>query len=178
MRALSGAALGLAFVLVTAACKTGAKTSRAPGTPDVPSGAGASAEEADLRDGGLARAPRLGAVRFELDSYTLSPEALGRLRGHAELLRRHPEWETLVEGHCDDQGSDGYNLALGQRRAKAVRDHLVISGVPANRLATISYGEEAPLCREEAEPCRARNRRAELRVKTAVAGRAAPAPPR
>ena len=87
-----------------------------------------------------------------------------RLGTHAEILRRQPSLEVLVEGHCDDQGTDGYNLALGQRRAKAVRDHLVRSGVPANRLATISYGEEKPSCREESEACRARNRRAEIRV--------------
>lgn len=152
------------------ACKSAGTASTAPGRPDGLAAVPAPpADEADLRGRDLARAPSLRPVRFELDSYSLGSEALSRLGAHADVLRRQPGWEVLVEGHCDDQGTDGYNLALGQRRAKAVRDHLVRSGVPANRVATVSYGEEKPLCREESEPCRARNRRAEFRILTGLA---------
>jgi hypothetical protein len=66
---------------------------------------------------------------------------------------------TEIEGHCDERGTVEYNLALGARRAKAVKDYLVTLGISGERLSTISYGEELPLCREQNESCYARNRR-------------------
>lgn len=157
--------LAAALAATLGACKSPMKAASRSGLPVGPeTSPRPSAPEADIRGRDLARGPTLRPVRFELDSYSLGPESLRRLADHAELLRRHPGWEVLVEGHCDDQGTDGYNLALGQRRAKAIRDHLVRSGVPTSRVATVSYGEEKPFCREDSEPCRARNRRAELRV--------------
>ena len=65
-----------------------------------------------------------------------------------------------VEGHCDSRGTVEYNLALGAKRAKAVKDYLVSLGIAGDRMSTISYGEELPLCREENEACWSRNRRA------------------
>jgi len=66
---------------------------------------------------------------------------------------------VLIEGHCDERGTNEYNLALGERRAKAAMNFLVAQGVPAARMTIISYGEERPLCREESEKCWAENRR-------------------
>jgi len=65
-----------------------------------------------------------------------------------------------IEGHCDERGTNEYNLALGDRRAKAVKDYLVSLGVPSSRIETISYGEEKPLCSAQNEDCWAKNRRA------------------
>lgn len=178
MTAASRFLFAAALAAALGACKSSTKTASRSGVSDGPgTSSGRSAAEADLRGRNLARAAALGPVRFELNSYSLGPEGLKRLGTHAELLRRQPGWEILVEGHCDDQGTDGYNLALGQRRAKAIRDHLVRSGVPANRVATVSYGEEKPLCRQGSEPCRARNRRAELRVLSGLAKEQSPPAP-
>ena len=68
--------------------------------------------------------------------------------------------KILIEGHCDDRGTNEYNLALGDRRAKSVRDYLVALGIASNRIETISYGEEEPLCTDQTEECWAKNRRA------------------
>lgn len=150
------------------ACKSQRKSSSPlPAARAAP--ASPSTAEADARSRGLRNAPPLRPIPFEFDSYSLGPFARERLSEYASLLRRNSGWEALLEGHCDDQGSDAYNLALGQRRAKAARDYLLMSGVPASRVATISFGEEKPVCREAAEDCRGRNRRAEIRVMTGVA---------
>lgn len=163
---VAAALLAAAF----ASCQSRGKTASVSVLPRGLAGSpGRPPAEADVRGRDLAHAPALRPVRFDLDSYTLSAESLERLGAHADHIRRQPGWEILVEGHCDDQGTDAYNLSLGQRRAKAVRDHLVRSGIPGNRLATVSYGEEKPFCRDETEACRARNRRAELRVISGLA---------
>ena len=71
----------------------------------------------------------------------------------------------LIEGHADERGTNEYNLALGERRAKATRDYLVSVGIDAGRITVISYGEERPTCTEKAEACWAKNRRAHFLVK-------------
>ena len=70
----------------------------------------------------------------------------------------------MVEGHCDERGTNEYNLALGDRRSRAVRDYLVALGIGSNRIETISYGEEKPVCAEKTEECWAKNRRAHFVV--------------
>jgi peptidoglycan-associated lipoprotein len=82
----------------------------------------------------------------------------------AEQLRKYDFLIVTIEGHCDERGTVEYNLALGERRAGAARDYLVSLGVPAERLKTVSYGKEAPLCQEHAEDCWSRNRRDHLAV--------------
>ncbi len=77
-----------------------------------------------------------------------------------------------MEGHCDERGTVEYNLALGERRARAAYDYLVSLGVPADRLKTVSYGKEVPVCTESTEDCWARNRRARFTVTGKTAGRA------
>jgi peptidoglycan-associated lipoprotein len=98
-------------------------------------------------------------VHFAYDSYELDGSARDVLAANAEWLKENKRARTEIEGHCDERGTVEYNLALGAKRAKAVKDYLVTLGVAAERLSTISYGEELPLCRDASEQCYARNRR-------------------
>ena len=77
----------------------------------------------------------------------------------ASWLIKNTSAKILVEGHCDERGTNEYNLALGDRRAKAARDYLIALGIASNRIEMISYGEEKPLCKESTEECWAKNRR-------------------
>lgn len=115
-------------------------------------------EGEDLGAGGAEQGP-LKDMNFAFDSYELDDDARGVLRGNADWLKEHPESRVEIEGHCDERGTVEYNLALGAKRAKAAKDYLVTLGIAANRLGTISYGEELPLCREHSEGCWAENRR-------------------
>ena len=83
---------------------------------------------------------------------------------NAEALKRFDFLRVTVEGHCDERGTVEYNLALGERRAKAAYDYLVSLGVPADRLKTVSYGKEVPVCTQSTEDCWQRNRRAHFTV--------------
>ncbi len=124
-----------------------------------------------LKDPDLAKLNRyvwdnglLGDVYFDFDKSELREDARERLARNAEWLRSHPEFEVTLEGHCDERGTNEYNLALGERRAAAARDYIVSLGVPANRLRTITYGEERPQCTASDESCWAKNRRAHFLV--------------
>lgn len=103
---------------------------------------------------------------FDFDKYNLRPDARTALTQDATalkgILKDFPEAKVTVEGHCDERGSAEYNLAPGDRRAKDAKNYLVEFGVPAARLATISYGKERPQCTENDEACWQRNRRAHL----------------
>ena len=99
-------------------------------------------------------------VHFDYDRYDLRTEDRGTLQQNASWLKEHANAKVEIEGHCDNRGTVEYNLALGAKRAKSVKDYLVSLGIAADRLSTISYGEELPLCREDTEECWARNRRA------------------
>jgi peptidoglycan-associated lipoprotein len=112
---------------------------------------------ADLRD-----------VLFDYDSNNIRDDARAALTGDADALKRifadFPNASINVEGHCDERGSAEYNLGLGDRRATSARDFLSQLGVPADRLKTISYGKERPVCTESDESCWQRNRRAHFSV--------------
>jgi len=99
-------------------------------------------------------------VHFDYDRYDLRSEDRATLQQNSEWLKEHAGAKVEVEGHCDSRGTVEYNLALGAKRAKAVKDYLVSLGIAADRMSTISYGEELPLCHEENEACWSRNRRA------------------
>lgn len=99
-------------------------------------------------------------VLFAVDQSTLSSEAQAVLAGQAQWLLSNPEFTALIEGHADEQGTREYNLALGARRASAVREYLVSQGVPDSRLRTISYGKERPIQICSTEACYSQNRRA------------------
>ncbi|MBI4961718.1 MAG: peptidoglycan-associated lipoprotein Pal [Desulfomonile tiedjei] len=106
----------------------------------------------------------LKAVYFDYDKYTLSPEAQSALQYNAEILRSSPQVLLVSEGHCDERGTAEYNLALGDRRARAVVEFLVSLGIPANRFSTVSYGSEIPVDPGHNEAAWAKNRRVYLRV--------------
>jgi len=103
-------------------------------------------------------------IHFAFDSYELSQAAREKLKQKAEILQNHPEIDVVIEGHCDERGTDEYNLALGERRARAAYEYLILLGVDADRLRIISYGEEKPLVDEHNESAWAKNRRCEFRI--------------
>jgi peptidoglycan-associated lipoprotein len=96
---------------------------------------------------------------FDYDKANIRPDAEQALRKTAEFLKKYPEAKVVVEGHCDERGSTEYNLALGDRRAAAVKEYLVNLGVPAGSINTVSYGKEKPFCMESSEACWQQNRR-------------------
>jgi peptidoglycan-associated lipoprotein len=98
-------------------------------------------------------------VFFEFDSYQLGPEARATLEKQAEWLRQHPNVVVSLEGHADERGTREYNLALGERRANALRDYLVALGIDQDRLRTISYGKERPVDPRSTQEAWERNRR-------------------
>ena len=104
-------------------------------------------------------------IHFDFDKYVLTPKAMMILDEKSAYLREHPEVRVLIEGHCDERGTNEYNLALGDRRANSAKNYLVKSGVAESRITTISYGEEQPLCMEHAESCWWKNRRAQFQVR-------------
>lgn len=101
-------------------------------------------------------------VHFEFDQYVLTADARDTLKKNAAYLKAKGV-RVQIEGHCDERGSDEYNLALGEKRALAVKNYLVSLGVPADRLSIISYGEEIPLVMASTEAAWAQNRRAEFK---------------
>jgi peptidoglycan-associated lipoprotein len=101
----------------------------------------------------------LDDVFFDLDKADLREDAKAPLQKDADWLKKWTSTTISVEGHCDSRGSAEYNLALGSRRATAVKDYLVSLGVAANRVTTISKGKEAPFCTDESEACWQQNRR-------------------
>lgn len=99
-------------------------------------------------------------VMYDFDRYDLTADARATLRANADWLRSNPSARVEIEGHCDERGTNEYNLALGAKRAQAAREFLSSLGISADRLSTISYGEEIPVCREHNEDCWKQNRRA------------------
>lgn len=108
----------------------------------------------------------LGDVYFEFDKATLTDSTRSQLSKNADFLNSDDgeEFVISIEGHCDERGTNDYNLALGDRRSNTARDYLLSLGVSGDRLRTISYGEERPQCEESNEDCWQMNRRAYFRV--------------
>ena len=107
----------------------------------------------------LAKAFEQKDIHFDFDKYDLKPEARATLKELANFLLEHPEYRVRIEGNCDERGTEEYNLALGEKRANAAKDYLVSLGVSPDRIDTISYGEDRPVCTEHNESCWWRNRR-------------------
>lgn len=103
-------------------------------------------------------------IHFDFDSFELKQEAREILKQKAKLLKEYKDLNVVIEGHCDERGTDEYNLALGERRARAAYEFLVLLGVDPERLNIISYGEEKPLDPGHNESAWAKNRRAEFRI--------------
>jgi peptidoglycan-associated lipoprotein len=100
------------------------------------------------------------AINFDYDKSDIRDDQKGKLQTAATYLKSNANIRLTIEGHCDERGSEEYNLALGDRRANAVKEYLVAQGIAANRLNSVSYGEERPVCRFQTEECFAQNRRA------------------
>ena len=160
---------GLALALVLLVPLAGGCKKKGPGPGEAGGAGGAGIGEEGLGGGSsLERAKRglgpeedgvLGDVHFAYDSAELDASAHDVLARNVNWLQANGRAKVELEGHADSRGTIEYNLALGARRAKAVKDALVAQGVASERISTISYGKELPLCQEENETCWARNRR-------------------
>lgn len=137
----------------------GATPSASAAAKPKPEGNPSSSLEA-LRRGEAAAGGPLKEIMFDFDSANLSETARATLKSNAEWLKTNPAARVQIEGHCDERGTADYNMALGAKRAQAAMDYLATLGVAANRMSTISYGEEIPVCKEHSEECWAKNRRA------------------
>jgi peptidoglycan-associated lipoprotein len=117
--------------------------------------------EADrvARDKGL-----IGDIYFDFDKYDLKPEARERLSKNAEFMKQQPKYVIEIQGHCDERGTNDYNIALADRRANAAREYMLTLGITENRLKTVSFGEEKPTCTDHNESCWWRNRRGEFHI--------------
>ena len=117
----------------------------------------------DLQEGKSPTTPGSSPLKdifFDFDRADLRGDARDTLRANANWLKSNPSARVEIEGHCDERGTNEYNLALGAKRAQAAKDYLVSLGITVERLSTISYGEEIPVCQEHAESCWHQNRRA------------------
>ncbi len=138
----------LVLVLSLFSCKTGTKKD-----VEVPDASALVQQE---------QVSPLSRIYFDYDKYNIRPDAAQTLASNAEYLKQNPNVKIQIEGHCDERGSNDYNLALGQKRASAAKAYLVKLGISPNRISTISYGEERPLVNESNEDAWAQNRRAEF----------------
>jgi peptidoglycan-associated lipoprotein len=98
-------------------------------------------------------------VIFDYDQFSIRDDQRAALQANGDYLRRWTTVRVTIEGHADARGTNEYNLALGQRRANAIRDYLAGVGIAADRMVVVSKGEEEPMCREDTDACHARNRR-------------------
>ena len=113
--------------------------------------------------------PALQPVQFAYDSAAIDDGARATLKTNVAILKKLPKTVTVrVEGHCDDRGTVEYNIALGQRRADALKNYYATSGIARSRLDSISFGEERPICNEMTEGCWAKNRRGATKVKNSA----------
>ncbi|HTS50464.1 MAG TPA: OmpA family protein [Bryobacteraceae bacterium] len=109
---------------------------------------------------------RIQDAYFDYDKHTIRPDAQSALKTDAQtlgdIIRQYPDFKLKVEGYCDERGSEEYNIALGDARAKQAKDFLASMGVPGEQLTVISYGKDKPVCTEHDEDCWQKNRRAHI----------------
>ena len=101
-------------------------------------------------------------IHFDFDKSDIRPGDAAILDANARWLGANPKRLVLIEGHCDERGTNEYNTALGERRARATMDYLVRRGIQQGRFSTVSYGEERPICTKHEESCWRQNRRAQF----------------
>jgi len=106
----------------------------------------------------------LSVILFDFDKYNIRDDQRAVIEANASWLKSHPDVKVSIEGHCDERGTNEYNLALGERRAKTTQKVLASLGVDQSRLSTISYGEERPVCNDKMESCYSKNRRAQFKL--------------
>jgi peptidoglycan-associated lipoprotein len=146
----------IAFAVVLAGCETKPPPAQpaqpqAPVVTQAPSIVPGSAEDLRVNVG--------DTVHFDYDKYAILAPDMATLQRQAAWLAKYPSVRVTIEGHADERGTREYNLALGARRANAVKEYLVSLGVSAGRVDTISYGKERPMCTDSNESCWAQNRR-------------------
>jgi peptidoglycan-associated lipoprotein len=152
-------------VLVLVLGATGCATQ--PGAREVSASAGSGGTASGAMrpsPSDYAAMPDLKDIHFEFDRAEIGAEAARILEVNAEWLKTNPGYMVLIEGHADERGTNEYNLALGERRARVSRNYLVSLGVAARRISVISYGEERPMCQQSTEQCWSQNRRAHFAV--------------
>jgi peptidoglycan-associated lipoprotein len=142
-----------------------------PATADrsISTGASKGSSLEQLQQGtpvGTAASSPLQDIYFDFDSYDLRAEARDALKRNGEWLEKNPSSTVQIEGHCDERGTGEYNIALGAKRAQAAKDYLASLGISAQRLSTISYGEELPVCNAHREDCWRKNRHDRFVIKT------------
>ncbi|KPP84914.1 MAG: peptidoglycan-associated lipoprotein Pal [Rhodobacteraceae bacterium HLUCCA08] len=175
MNMMTKAALLIAG-LGLAACTNPGRFDDANGVDVNGDGANAGIDSTTLDPAGDPRSPAYfnqtvgNRVLFAVDQSTLTDEAMQVLDGQAQWLQTNADYIAVIEGHADEQGTREYNIALGERRANAVRQYLVSQGVPAGRLQTVSYGKERPIATCSNESCYAQNRRAVTIISLGVTG--------
>jgi peptidoglycan-associated lipoprotein len=109
-------------------------------------------------------APTLEPIHFAFNEHRITPQAEIALQSVSVVMKEHPDWTLLLEGHCDERGTDEYNLTLGENRARAAKRYLVSLGIGEDRFETFSYGEDRPVDLGDTEDAWARNRRTEFRL--------------
>ena len=115
--------------------------------------------EAQAQQAAVASAEKkIGDIHFAFDKYVLNKDAKAKLHQLSDLLLKNPGSKVLIEGRCDERGTEEYNLALGDKRANAAKSYLTALGVPASQLSTVSYGKDKPLCTQHNEKCWSMNR--------------------
>jgi len=171
----SALAMALLSMSFAAACHHNPPAAPAPVQPtEAPPAPAPSAAPAQVEDeysklkkmsvDEIDRLKLLGEVHFEFNKSDIRDADKSVLSKNADVLKKFDFLKIAVEGHCDERGSVEYNLALGERRAKAAMDYLAGLGVPADRMRTVSYGKEVPVCSDHSEDCWGRNRRAHFTV--------------
>ncbi len=170
-----GAAVAVGVLILGACAPKQVKTAAAPAAPPVAVSTVPPVQvaEANVRTGAFVSVPEVKTVYFNFNQADLTAATRKALQANAAYLKDHQDLDARVAGYCDERGTVEYNLALGQRRAKAVRDYYIRLGVDGSRIATISYGKENPVCAEHNEACWSKNRRAETGVRSNTAASSA-----
>jgi len=151
----------IAAVLLLAACSSKPHETGAPPPPMEPSSSSSSTTQSTIVPGSAEdlRVNVGDTVHFDYDKSDIKDEDRGTLQRQAAWLQKYPQVRVQIQGNCDERGTREYNLALGARRANAVKEFLVSLGISGERVDTISYGKERPVCSESTEDCWAQNRR-------------------
>jgi peptidoglycan-associated lipoprotein len=162
-------AAGIAFVVVGLAiggCSSKKTTNEGAGLNPNPNGMnengmgpGGGSSMQGYQNGTMGQNGPLADIHFGYNDATIQPQDDDVLKSNADYLTAHAGARVQIEGHCDDRGSEEYNIALGARRAQAAKDYLATLGISGDRMSTISYGKELPRCTEETDECWAQNRR-------------------
>lgn len=139
----------------------------APGGPTAPGGMDAtrSTPGAQGQTGLPGSGSELQDIYFDYDRFTVRADGVQPMEQNARWLRAHKGQNVLIEGHCDERGTQAYNLVLGEKRARSAKRYLEDLGIPGSQLQITSYGENRPVCNEQTESCYQKNRRAHFVTK-------------